>query len=119
MKLEYLQKIIARIQTQIHCPKCKAPFAKEKIEIQTVKGHLVEFAAECAECKARSQISAEISGPSLKPAPAPAATTEVKIKRPLPGFELPKAKLKPTDLEPLKADLSNFKGDDIKALFGE
>ncbi len=116
MKIEYLQKIIARIQTQIHCPKCKAPFAKDRIEIQGVKGHLVEFSAECAECKARSQISAEISGPNVVPVPK---ATESKIKRPLPGFELPKAKLEPVDLEGLKKDLSGFKGRDIKTLFGE
>lgn len=117
MKLEYLQKIIARIQTQIHCPKCKAPFAKERIEIKGVKGHQVEFAAECSECKARSQISAEISSPSLVPSASVAAVPELKIKRPLPGFELPKAKLEAANLETLKADLSNFKGPDIKTLF--
>lgn len=117
MKLEYLQKIIARIQNQIHCPKCKAPFAKERIEIQGVKGHQVEFAAECSECKARSQISAEISGPNVVPASPAVAAPELKIKRPLPGFELPKAKLEAANLETLKADLSNFKGQDIKTLF--
>ena len=117
MKLEYLQKIIARIQTQIHCPKCKAPFAKERIEIQGVKGHQVEFSAECGACKARSQISAEISGPHIVPPVAGVKTLDVKIKRPLPGFELPKKELEASNLESLKSQLSDFKGRDIKRLF--
>ena len=119
MKLEYLQKIITRIQTQIHCPKCKAPFAKERIEIQGVKGHQVEFSAECSECKARSQISAEISGPSVVP-PKGVKTImppEIKLKRPLPTFELPKAKLDLVQLEGLKSELKDFKGLDVKQLF--
>jgi len=119
MKLEYLQKIITRIQTQIHCPKCKAPFAKDKIEIQGIKGHQVEFSAECAECKARSQISAEISGPHIIP-PALGKTItppEIKLKRPLPGFEIPATKLDSAQLEGLKTELKSFKGLDIKRLF--
>lgn len=119
MKLEYLQKIITRIQTQIHCPKCKAPFAKERIEIQGVKGHQVEFSAECAECKARSQISAEISGPNVVPPKGLKVITppEIKLKRSLPGFEIPKTKLDPTHLESLKSELKGFKGLDVKQLF--
>lgn len=117
MKLEYLQKIITRIQTQIHCPKCKSPFAKERIEIQGVKGLQVEFSAECAECKARSQISAEISGPNVV---APSANlAPIEIKRTLPGLETPQAKLTPEQLNHLKTQLSDFKGGDIKFLFEE
>ncbi|NCP66735.1 hypothetical protein GW756_00315 [bacterium] len=126
MKLEYLQKIIARIQTQIHCPKCKAPFAKEKIEIQGVKGHQVEFSAECAECKARSQISAEISGPNVVPPVGPVvaplaniAPPDIKLKRPVPGIELPQPKLNVDQLTEIKSKLSGFKGSDIKSLFEE
>ncbi len=117
MKLEYLQKIITRIQTQIHCPKCKAPFSKEKIEIQGVKGHQVEFSAECAECQARSHIAAEISGPNVVPPASTITPPEIKLKRPLPGFDLPATKLNEGQLATLKTKLSEFKGTDINTLF--
>ncbi len=119
MKLEYLQKIITRIQTQIYCPKCKAPFVKDRIEVQGVKGHRVEFSAECSECEARAQISAEISGPNVLPPKGVKAITppEIKLKRPLPDFEIPKVKLSPTHLEGLKSELKGFKGLDVKQLF--
>lgn len=112
MKLEYLQKIIARIQSQIHCPKCKAPFAEDSIEIKGVKGQQVEFSAECSHCKARSQISAEISGDKNKLVPrAP------QFKRQLSSFDLPQATLKPADLTSLTETLRSFKGADVRNLF--
>lgn len=113
MKIEYLQKIIARIQNQIHCPKCKAPFVEEAIEIQGVKGLRVEFSAECSQCASRSQISAEISGPNVQPSNRKTA----EYKKHLSGFELPQKSLKRADLKPLKDTLKFFKGEDIRGLF--
>lgn len=113
MKIEYLRKIIARIQNQIHCPKCKAPFAEDSIEILGVKGPLVEFSAECEQCKARSQISAEIGGSNLKPGGLGVA----QYKRKLSGFELPAATLDGGQVQNLKQTLKGFKGTDIKTLF--
>jgi|GEM_PF-5590139 len=112
MKIEYLQKIIARIQSQIHCPKCKAPFAEDSIEIKGVKGQQVEFSAECSHCKARSQISAEISGDKAKSVPPVPQFT-----RKLSSFDLPQTSLKSTDLETLTKSLRSFKGQDVRSLF--
>ena len=117
MKLEYLQKIIARIQNQIHCPKCKAQFEADKIEIQAVKGNQVEFSVECSQCTARSQISAEISSSNAPSKLPKQKIAEPPVKRSLPGFELPNQKLKSENLKSLKSHLSNFKGSDINSLF--
>ncbi len=109
MKIEYLQKIITRIQSQICCPKCKAKFAAENIDIIAVNGNQVEFSALCDCCEAKSHISAEI-GLNQKPE---------KIRPVAPnGFvHIPKGKINQESLKGLKEDLKTFKGKDIKNLF--
>ena len=114
MKIEYLQKIIARVQNQIHCPKCKSPFEETQIEMQAVKGNQVEFSAQCQHCEARSQICAEISGPNVPKPRKPA-----KVTRKANALELPTTALNGDQIITMKEALKNFKGSDVSTLFEE
>ena len=114
MKIEYLRKIMARIQSQIHCPKCKSPFAENQIEIRTVKGNQVEFVAQCEACAARSQISAEIGGGQKKPA---SRITKPQVGRPVTVADLPKTPLNQPQVEGLKSTLQQFSGQNVIDLF--
>ena len=114
MKIEYLRKIMARIQSQIHCPKCKAPFVAEQIEIKAVKGNLVEFTAQCECCSARSQISAEIGSSRDSQV---SRITKPKLARAATALELPTVKLDTEKISALKGSLQKFRGQDISDLF--
>lgn len=116
MKIEYLQKIIARVQNQIHCPKCKSQFEESQIEMQAVKGNQVEFSAQCSKCEARSQICAEISGPNVPKARKIAAP---KARPASATLELPATALNNDQIGGLKDRLKNFSGDDVNALFDQ
>ncbi len=109
MKIEHLQKIIDRIQNQIHCPKCKARFLREDIEINSVKGNQVEFSSGCRVCAAKAHISAEIgatspSAPKLEPGQSF-------------SLELGKRSLHNQDLENIKNAVNDFKGHSVEDLF--
>ena len=60
MKIKFLEQVVARIQSEIHCPKCKHSFRKEQIEVRSVQKNQIEFFTRCSICGAESQISANI-----------------------------------------------------------
>ncbi len=61
MKIEFLEKIVGKIQHEIHCPKCKNIFRKGSIEISAVTNQRLEFTSRCHICGAHSQIVADIN----------------------------------------------------------
>lgn len=107
MKLEYLTKIIDRIRHDIHCPKCKKPFAQEHIEILAVnKNQRVDFSSHCQHCGSRSHVSAVIEpGGKAKAVGMPLERSKISS---------PRIQLDPTMI---KKSLSEFGGNDVHQLF--
>lgn len=116
MKIQYLEQIIARIQDEIHCPKCKNVFKKENIEVNSVYKNRIEFATHCHICGAQSQISANIG---VLPLPQSNVSNSIsKMKLPKKNENINEgSKLGFDSVHQIFDDLARFKGTDIRTLF--
>ncbi len=67
MKIEWLEKIIAQIQKNMHCPRCNDIIAKDLIEITGISGSdFVKFSSTCPKCGTIAKISAEVNKTTKK-----------------------------------------------------
>lgn len=101
MKIEFLEKIVGKIQHEIGCPKCKNIFAKGSIEICSVTSRRLEFSSRCHICGATAQIVADINVQEKD------GTSSPKV----PGF------INPNKVQQITQRLSHFNGKDVGELF--
>ncbi len=115
MKIEFLEKIVGKIQHEIHCPKCKNVFAKGNLEICSITNKQIEFSSFCHICGISSQIVADLNIQDSKKPLTSNQVAEQPTKHPVtptrPAF------LNPDQVQQITQSLATFKGRDVKELF--
>lgn len=114
MKIEFLEKIVGKIQHEIHCPKCKNVFAKGSLEICSVTNQRIEFSSYCHICGIPSQIVADLNVQEMG---KPLAPNQVMEPATPPTHPVTQAFLNPDQVQQITQSLSAFKGKNIQDLF--
>ncbi len=107
MKIDFLKKLVGKIQHEIHCPKCKNTFKEGGIEVQSMNDQQLEFASHCHICGANVKIVADINVGMAKNLPktqkqeSPSSDNFISHKK----------------IETISKGLKSFKGDNLQDLF--
>jgi hypothetical protein len=103
MKIQLLEKVVHRIQQEIHCPGCQSVFAKRNIEILSLSGSRVNFSSRCHICGTNAQVVAEIH---LHQATSSKKSDPVSLPR-----------ISKKTVQQLASKLKEFHADDVQKLF--